>query len=73
MPYHLVLKLIFIVNNLTNNNAEKTKPLIVYNTNGHPTCLNNEKHEHYFTGVFLTLFPFGDGGYLAKYKITISL
>ncbi len=33
--HHPILKLIFAVNNLANNNDEKTKPLIVYSANGH--------------------------------------
>ncbi len=73
MRQYPVLKLIFTVNNLANDNGEKTKPLIVYSANGHPTCLNDWEDEHYFTGAFPTLLPFGDGGHLAKRKTAISL
>ena len=39
--YHLVLKLISAMNNLANNDCKKTKPVIVYSANGHPTYLND--------------------------------
>ena len=71
--HHSILKLISAINNLVNDNSEKTKPLIVYNANGHPICLNNWEDKHYFTGVFLTLFLFGDSKHLAKHKTAISL
>ncbi len=71
--HHPVLKLISAVNKLANDNGEKTELLIVYNTNGHPTYLNDWKDEYYFTGAFPMLFPFGDGGHLAKRKMAISL
>ena len=74
--HHLVLKLISAVHNLgrsTNDDAEETEPLIVYSSDGRPTCLNNWQDEHYFPGAFPTLFPFGDGGHLAKRKTSISL
>ena len=39
--HYVVLKLISLVNNLTNDNSEKTEPLIMYNANGHLICLND--------------------------------
>ncbi len=36
-----VLKLIFAVNNLTNDDSEKTEPLTMYSANDHPTYLND--------------------------------
>ncbi len=71
--YHPILKLIFMVNNLTNDNGEKTEPLIIYSANSHPTYLNDWEDEHYFTGAFPTMFPFGDNRHLAKCKTAISL
>ncbi len=71
--HHPVLNLISVVNNLANDNSEKTEPLIMYSANGHPTCLNDWEDEHYFTKAFPTLFLFGDGGHLAKRKTAISL
>lgn len=62
-----------MVNNLPNNDIEKTKPLIVYGANGDPTCLNDWEDKYYFIGVFLILFSFGDCGYLAKCNTAISL
>lgn len=41
MYYHLILKLIFTMYNLMNNNNEATKYLIVYNINIYPTFLND--------------------------------
>lgn len=38
---YLILKLIFVVYKLTDNNIEITKPLIVYNANSHLTHLND--------------------------------
>ncbi len=73
MHHHPVLKLISVLNSLANDNGEKTEPLIVYNANGYPTCLNDWGDEHYFTRAFPTLFPFGDGGHLVKRKTAISL
>ena len=73
MHHYSILKLISMVNNLANNNGKKTKPLIMYSTNSHPICMNNWEDEHYFTGVFPMLFPFGDGEHLAKHKTVISL
>ena len=73
MHYHPVLKLISVLNNFINNNAEKTKSFTVYSANGHSTCLNNWEDEHYFTRTFSMLFPFGDGGHLAKCKTAILL
>lgn len=35
--YHPILKFIFVINNLTNNNDKKTKLLIMYNTNDYLT------------------------------------
>ena len=74
--HHPVLKLISAVHNLgrsTNDDAEETEPLIVYSSDGRPSCLNDWEDEHYFTGAFPTLFPFGDGGHLTKRKTAISL
>ncbi len=73
MRHHPVLKLISAVNNLANDDGEKTEPLIVYSANGHPICLNDWEDKHYFTGAFPMLFPFGDGGYQAKRKTAVLL
>ena len=62
-----------MVNNLANPNTKKTKPLIKYNTNGYPICLNDYKDEYYFTRVFSILFLFRDSKYLAKGKMAILL
>lgn len=55
MRYHLILKLISVVNNLANNNVEKTKSMIIYNANSHPIYLNIgkisiilQKHSQYY-------------------------
>ena len=74
--HHPVLKLISAVHNLgrsTNDDVEKTEPLIVYSSDGHPSCLNDWEDEHYFTEAFPTLFPLGDGGHLTKRKTVILL
>ncbi len=71
--HHPVSKLISVVNNLANDNSEKTEPLIMYSANSHSTCLNDWEDEHCFTRAFPTLFSFGDDRYLAKYKMAISL
>lgn len=63
--YHLVFKLISAMNNFANDNSEKTKPLIIYSTNGYLIYLNNWEDKHYFIRVFPTLYLFGDSGYLA--------
>ena len=73
MCHYLVLKLISMVNNLTNDNDKKTKPLIMYNTNSYLKYLNDWENEYYFIRIFLTLFPFGDGKYLVKRKMAILL
>lgn len=73
MCYHPILKIIFKMYNLVNINTEKTKPLIIYSSNGHFTCLNNWQDKYYFIGVFPTLFLFEDGRHLAKHKTTILL
>lgn len=71
--YHFVLKLIFTINNFTNNNTEETKSLIIYSSNSHPIYLNNWQDIYYFIELFLTLFLFsGDGRYLVKCKTAIS-
>lgn len=49
MYYYPVLKFISTVNRLVNDDAEKAEHLIMYNTNCHPTDLNDWKDEHYFT------------------------
>lgn len=41
MRHYPILKLIFAINNLANDNGEKTKPLIVYNANDLLICLND--------------------------------
>ncbi len=71
--YYPILKLISTMNNLANDNGEKTEPLIVYSTNSHLTYLDDWEDEHYFIGAFPTLIPFRDGGQLAKHKKAISL
>lgn len=43
MPYHPIFKLISTLNNLANNNIEKTKLLIMYNTNGDLISLSDEE------------------------------
>ena len=71
--HHSVLKLIFAINNLANDNGKKTLLLIVYNAKDHPICLNDWEDEHYFTREFLMLFLFRDGGHLVKCQTVISL
>ena len=71
--YNPILKLISIVNNLANNNGEKTEHLIMYSANSHPIYLNDWEDKHYFTRAFLTLFIFRNGGYLEKQKTAILL
>ncbi len=71
--HHPILKLISLVNNLANDDGEKTELLIVYSANGYPTCLNDWEDEHYFIGAFPMLFPFADGRHLVKHKTAISL
>ncbi len=73
MRYHSILKLISVLNNLANDNSEKTKPLIMYSANSHPIYLNDLENEHYFTRAFPTIFLFGDNGHFVKRKIAISL
>lgn len=67
------MKLISIIHNLTNGNAEINQFLIIFNANGHSTYLNDWQDEHYFIRSFTTLFLYGDGGHLAKWKTIISL
>ena len=71
--HYPVLKLISMVNNLANDDGEKTKLLIVYNANNQLIYLNDSKDKHYFIGAFLTLFLFRDSGHLTKRKMAISL
>ena len=63
MHYYLILKLIFIIYNLSrliNNNAEIIKLLILYNFDSHFIYLNNWQDKHYFIKAFLILFLFKD-------------
>lgn len=68
-----ILKFISAINNLANDDAEKTELLIMYSINSHPICLNDREDEHYFIKTFLMLFRFKDDGYLAKRKMAILL
>lgn len=52
MQYYLILKIISAMYNLMNGNAEITEILIIYNTNGHYTFLNNWQDKYYFIGLF---------------------
>lgn len=39
--HYPILKFISMINKLANDNTEKTKPLIIYSTNGQPIYLND--------------------------------
>lgn len=71
--HHPVLKLISLVNNLTNDIGKKTEPLIMYSANNYFIYLNDWKGKHYFIGAFPMLFLFRDSKYLAKCKTIILL
>lgn len=71
--HHLILKLIFAIYNLANNNIEETTFLIVDNTNGHFIYLDDWQNEYYFIRPFPILFLYRDDGYLTKCKTIILL
>lgn len=60
-------------NKLTNDNAKKIKPLIIYSFNCYLIYLNNWQDKHYFIKAFLILFPFRDSKHLIKRKTSILL